>query len=90
MFFAADELRQTYEQLSLVRSQNSNKDSEISRLQKCLQELSTEVSDVKTSAAIAEADRLDEMEKMQRKYRDDLASLQSIIKGKKPASVGNL
>lgn len=75
-----DELRQTCEQLSVVRSQNSNKDSEISRLQKCLQELSTEVSDVKTSAAIAEADRLDEMEKMQRKYRDDLASLQSIIK----------
>lgn len=75
-----DDLQQTHERLSIVRSLCSDKDAEISRLQQCLQESRTEVNDTKTVAAIAEADRMDEMERLQRKYQDDLASLQSIIK----------
>lgn len=75
-----DDLRQARDQLTAAQNRCSDQESQVAALRNQLQKLGTEINDIKTTATISEVNRGDEMEKIQRKYREELASLQSIIK----------
>lgn len=74
-----DDLRLTRDQLAAAQNRCSNLESQLTAERNQLENLSTEINDIKTTATISEVNRGDEMEKVQRKYREELASLQSII-----------
>jgi len=81
--FDSDDLRLTRDQLAAAQNRCSNLESQLTAERNQLENLSTEINDIKTTATISEVNRGDEMEKVQRKYREELASLQSIIAGTK-------
>ena len=69
-----DELASCENNLKSLKSEKESSESELSKLK-------TEISDIKTATAIAEAGREDEMSSLRRKYNEEVASMQHLIKG---------
>ena len=70
----ADEVNDIKETLTAAQNQTKDLQDEIGRLK-------TENDDIKTAAAISEASKEDDIEVIQRKCQEELASLQHIMKG---------
>ena len=57
-----------------IKTEKESSESELCKLK-------TEISDFKAATAIAETSREDEMSSLRRKYNEEIASMQHLIKG---------
>ena len=73
--FDADEIKELTEQLKESRYSQQQLTDELARLR-------VELNDIKTATMISESGRQDDVDALKRKYMEEAASLQHIMKGR--------
>ena len=75
MLVVVDELRLVHDSMSEVQNKNT-------LLEEQVRQLTNEIDEIKTTNAILEFNKDDEVSTIQRKFQEEIASMQHIMKGK--------